>query len=306
MAKYIVKRIVSIIVSLFLLASITFLMMHSIPGGPFTKDTKTSPEVEQAMLEKYHLDEPLFNQYISYLKGLFKFDLGPSMKYKDMSVNELIKIGFPPSAKLGIIAILLVAFIGIPSGIFAALKFDKFGDKMILFISTVGVAVPSFVLATILLYIFALKLKIFPMYGVTDSKGYILPAIALSGLSIASITRLTRSSMLEILSQDYMVTAKAKGLKKRKIFFVHALKNALIPIITVLGPTIASLITGTFVIEKIFAIPGMGKHFVNSISNRDYMVIMGVTLFYALILNIMVLIVDILYLIIDPRIRIDR
>lgn len=305
MLKYIIKRLLAIFVSLFFLATLTFFMMRSIPGGPFTTDRDLPEKVEQAMLEKYDLDGSLLSQYGRYMSNLVKFDLGPSLKYKDMSVNELIGIGFPISAKLGVIAVAFVIAVGIPMGILSALKQGKLPDKLILIASMLGIAVPSFILATMLLYIFSISLKWFPMYGVESWKGYILPAVALSGLSVASVTRLTRSSMLETMSQDYIMVAKAKGVRKWKIFFIHALKNSIIPIVTVLGPTIASLLTGTFVIEKIFAIPGMGKHFVNSITNRDYTVIMGVTLFFAVFLNIMVLIVDILYAVLDPRIKLD-
>ena len=306
MGKYLAKRVVSIVVSLFLLATVTFFMMHAVPGSPFTKEGKTSPQIEEKLNEKYHLNEPVIVQYQYYLKDLVHLDLGPSIKYENMSVNELISLGFPVSAKLGLIAVGLVVIIGIPVGVLAALKRGKVWDKIVLIFSTVGIAVPSFVLATLLLYVFATKLKLFPMYGVTDPKGYILPAIAMAGLSMATITRMTRSSLLDILSQDYMVTAKAKGLSGFRIFFIHALKNALIPIVTVLGPTIATLLTGTFIIEKIFAIPGMGRYFVESISSRDYTVIMGITIFYALILNIMILLVDIIYVLIDPRIKLGN
>lgn len=306
MSRYIVKRFISIIITLIILATITFSMMHAVPGGPFTTDRKLPAEVEAAIMEKYHLNDSVITQYFDYMKGLARFDLGPSFKYDGMSVNDLIKLGFPTSAKVGIIAVLLVVFIGIPLGIVSGLNPNRHKDKIIMFISTLGIVIPSFVLATILLYIFSVRLKILPFYGIDSWKGFVLPAISLGGFSIAYITRLTRSSILEVMNQDYMITADAKGLKRKDIIFKHALKNALIPIVTVLGPTVASLLTGTFVIEKIFALPGMGKHFVNAISNRDYTVIMGITLFYALFLTIMVFIVDIIYAIVDPRIKISE
>ncbi len=306
MTRYIIKRIISIIITLFVLATITFFMMHAVPGGPFTTDRKLPAEVEIAIMEKYHLDDPIIKQYFDYMKGLVRFDLGPSFKYDGMSVNDLIVLGFPVSARVGLIAGLLVVFIGIPFGIVSGLNQNKYKDKVIMGIATFGIVIPSFVLATILLYIFSVRLKILPFYGVDSWKGYVLPGISLAAFSIAYITRLTRSSILEVMSQDFMITADAKGLKRKDIIIKHALKNALIPIVTVLGPTIASLLTGTFVIEKIFAIPGMGKHFVNAISNRDYTVIMGITIFYALFLTIMIFIVDIIYALIDPRIKISE
>lgn len=306
MIRFILTRLLGIIVTLFLLASITFFMMHTVPGGPFTKNSKLPPEVEAALNAKYHLDKPIIAQYLNYLERLCRFDLGPSLKYDGLTVNELIKMGFPASAIVGSMAILLTLVIGIPTGIYAALKQNKFQDRLGMILSTIGVVTPSFVLATILIYIFGLKLSLLPIYGVDGLKGYILPALALSGFSISYIARLTRSSMIEVLTQDYMVTARGKGLKPFRIIFKHGFRNAMIPIITVLGPTFAALVTGTFVIEKIFALPGMGKHFVQSIGNRDYSVIMGVTLFYALFLMLMVFVVDLLYLLIDPRIKLRK
>ncbi len=281
-------------------------MMHSVPGGPFTRNSKLPPEIETALEEKYHLHKPVIMQYLHYLGRLARFDLGPSLKYDGLSVNDLIRMGFPASAIVGSMAIFLTIVIGIPTGVYAALKQNKFQDRFGMLLSTIGVVTPSFVLATILIYIFGLRLKLLPIYGLDGFKGYILPALALSGFSISYIARLTRSSMLEVLAQDFMVTAKGKGLKPFRILFRHGLRNALIPIITVLGPTIAALVTGTFVIEKIFALPGMGRHFVQSISNRDYSVIMGVTLFYAACLLLMVLVVDLIYMFIDPRIKLRQ
>ncbi len=306
MIRFILTRLLGIIVTLLLLASITFFMMHAVPGGPFTKNSKLPPEVEAALKAKYHLDKPIIVQYLHYLERLAHLDLGPSLKYDGLSVNDLIRMGFPASAIVGSIAILLTLLIGIPTGVYAALKQNKFQDRFGMILSTIGVVTPSFVLATILIYVFGLKLRLLPIYGVDGIKGYILPALALSGFSISYIARLTRSSMLEVLTQDYMVTAKGKGLKPFQIIFKHGFRNAMIPILTVLGPTFAALVTGTFVIEKIFALPGMGKHFVQSIGNRDYSVIMGVTLFYALFLMLMVLVVDLLYLLIDPRIKLRQ
>ncbi len=306
MIKYILQRLAAMIVTLFLIATITFFLMHAVPGGPFASEQKVPPEVKKALEDKYHLNDPLIKQYFDYLSGLIRFDLGPSFKFKGVTVNSLIRRGFPISGKLGILSILAILGIGIPLGVIAALKHNKWQDTSVRFAATIGITVPSFVVATILLYIFALKLRILPSYGIDTWKGYILPVIALAGYSVSFVARLTRSSLLEVFRQDYMRTARAKGLKEGKILIKHGLKNALIPIVTVLGPLIAGLLTGSFVIESIFAIPGMGGYFVNAISNRDYTVIMGITVFYAAFLLIMIFIVDLVYGLLDPRIKLGK
>ncbi|MBI9106081.1 MAG: ABC transporter permease [Spirochaetales bacterium] len=306
MFKYILKRFVSMIITMFVIITITFLLMHSVPGGPFAAEKALPPEVEQALLEKYHLDDPLWKQYVDYVGGILRFDLGPSFKYRGLTVNELIVSGFPVSGRVGGLSILVILLIGIPLGIIAALKQNRWEDAVVRFLATLGITIPSFVLATLLLYVFSLKLDLLPSFGIESWKGYILPVVALSGYSISFVARLTRSSLLEVFRQDYMIMARAKGLSEFKILFKHGLKNALIPIVTVMGPLIAGLLTGSFVIEKIFALPGMGGHFVNGISNRDYTVIMGITVFYAGFLLIMVFIVDLIYGFLDPRIKLDN
>ena len=305
MIKYILKRFASMIVTMFVVITLTFLLMHAVPGGPFAAEKALPPEVEQALLEKYHLNDPLWKQYVDYVGGILRFDLGPSFKYRGLTVNELIVSGFPVSGKVGGLSILVILLIGIPLGIVAALKQNRWQDATVRFLATLGITIPSFVLATILLYVFSLKLNLLPSFGIDSWKGYILPVAALSGYSISFVARLTRSSLLEVFRQDYMIMARAKGLSEFKILFKHGLKNALIPIVTVMGPLIAGLLTGSFVIEKIFALPGMGGHFVNGISNRDYTVIMGITVFYAGFLLIMVFIVDLIYGLLDPRIKLD-
>jgi oligopeptide transport system permease protein len=304
--RYVAKRLVSMVVTLFLVVTLTFLLMHSIPGGPFTSNRVLSSQVEEALRARYHLDQPLWRQFIIYLEGLARLDLGPSIKYEGMSVNELIREGFPVSARLGAMALLLILALGVPFGVFAALRQNEWPDRLIMSLATLGITVPSFIVATVLLYVFSLKLGWFPAYGVSDPSGYFLPVLALSGFNIAFTSRLTRSSMLEVMQSDYIVAARAKGLRRFDIVFRHALRNALIPVVTVFGPLVAGLLTGTFVVEKIFAIPGMGKHFVTSISNRDYTTIMGITIFYALFLCVAVLVVDLLYGVIDPRIKIEK
>jgi oligopeptide transport system permease protein len=218
-------------------------------------------------------------------------------------VNDLILEGLPVTAQTGFLAMLCVVALGIPLGIMAALNQNKWQDTAVMMVATVGVAIPSYVVATVALYIFALKLNLVPTFGLDDWRGYILPVAALSGFWLSFIARLSRSSLLEVLGQDYMVTAKAKGLHPMQVLFKHGLRNALIPIVTVLGPVVANLLTGSFVIEQIFALPGIGRHFVLSISNRDYTTIMGITIFYAAFLMIMILIVDMIYMLLDPRIK---
>ncbi|WXR62230.1 ABC transporter permease [Peptostreptococcaceae bacterium AGR-M142] len=303
MGNFILKRLFSMVVTLFLIITITFFLMHSIPGGPFTGEKKLPKEIEQALMEKYHLDDPLWKQYTDYLVSVAKWDLGPSFKMKGQSVNDIIKNSFPASAKLGLIATLLILAIGVPIGVISALKQGTWMDGAVMFFAIVGVAVPSFVIATLLIYVFGLKLQWLPTARWGTYKHMIMPSIALAAYSMAFVARLTRSSMLEVISQDYIRTARAKGLSEGIVIFKHALKNALIPVVTYVGPLVAAIMTGSFVVEKVFAVPGLGRFFVESISNRDYTVIMGVTIFYSIFLVSMMLVVDILYVFIDPRIK---
>ncbi|MCI6755591.1 MAG: ABC transporter permease [Lachnospiraceae bacterium] len=305
MFRYFIKRLVMMLVAMFFIILLTFLMMHAVPGGPFTSDKKLSPQIEEAMNEKYHLNDPLPVQFKDYLVSVLHGDFGPSYKYPGKTVNGFIEQGFPVSAKLGFITILFVLLAAIPMGIVAAVKNGKWQDMLLMALATIGVTIPSFVIASLLIYFFAFRLNWLPTYGIDSWKGYVLPVIALGGYSVSYIARLMRSSLLEVMGQDYIRTARAKGLSEFRVITRHALRNALIPVITVLGPTIANLMTGSFVIEKIFAIPGLGVYFVNSVSQRDYTTIMGVTIFYAAFLMVMVLIVDLFYCMIDPRIKYD-
>lgn len=302
MTKYIIKRLIMTAVTLFLIVLFTFILMHSVPGGPFTSDKQLPKAVEEALNAKYKLNDPLYVQFWDYLKGLIMLDLGPSFKYQGKTVNEFIEKGFPVSGMLGLITIIFVLIASIPMGILAALKNGRWQDMAIMAAATLGVTIPSFVIATMLMYVFSYKLSWVPTFGLDSWKGYILPVIALGGYSLSFMARLMRSSLLEVMGQDYIRTARAKGISEVKVIVRHALRNALIPLVTILGPTIANLVTGSFVIEKIFALPGMGVHFVSSITNRDYTAIMGITIFYAAFLISMVFIVDIFYCLIDPRI----
>lgn len=303
MLRYSLKRIGSMVITLFLVATITFGLMHAIPGGPFTSERNLTPEIEQALMEKYNLDAPLYEQYFDYMGDLMQGDLGVSYKKKGVTVNEIITQTFPASAKIGVLAVIVILLIGIPLGILSALKQNSAVDYVIMIAATIGVTIPSFVVGSFIIYIFAGKLAWIPAGGLDEWKSYIGPVIALAGFSIAYVTRLTRSSMLEVLRQDYIRTARANGLSKWSVIGKHALKNALIPVVTYIGPMVASILTGSFVVEKIFAIPGMGKYFVESVTNRDYTVLMGITIFYAAIYIVMVFIVDIAYGLIDPRIK---
>lgn len=305
MLNYTLKRILSMILVIWVIITVTFLLMHSIPGGPFTAEKKLPEAVLKNIEERYHLNDPLHKQYVDYLANIMKGDLGPSFKYENRTVNDLVSESFPVSAQLGTFAILLAIGIGIPAGIIAALNQNKGPDYFVMFMATVGMSVPNFILATLLIFIFALKLEMLPAAMWGGFEFMILPALALAGTPIAIIARLTRSSMLEVLGQDFIRTARSKGLDQFTIIWRHALKNALIPVITYMGPLIAGVFTGSFVVESIFAIPGLGRHFVTSIYNRDYTVILGITIFYASLLVFMNFLVDMAYMFLDPRIKLD-
>jgi oligopeptide transport system permease protein len=277
--------------------------MHNIEGGPFTGEKNLPPKVEAAINEKYGFDDPMYIQYFNYMNGVIvDRDFGISFKKLGVSVNSMLRDGSPHSMKIGLGATILIVFIGIPLGVIAALRQNKFSDRLVMILATLGVTIPSFVMATGFLYVFSKSLGLVPSYGVSTWKGYIGPIITIGGFSLAFVTRLTRSSMIEVMHSDYIKTARAKGLSEFQVISRHAIRNALIPVVTYIGPMVAAILTGSFVIEKVFAIPGIGSFFVKSISNRDYTVIMGITIFYAIFLVIAVFIVDILYVIIDPRI----
>lgn len=303
MARYLFRRFVSIILALWVVATVTFFVMRALPGGPFSSEKAIPPAIQRNIEERYHLNDPLLTQYGDYMLRLIKWDLGPSFKQKGRDVNEIISTHFPVSAQLGLTAVALSLIVGIPAGIISALRQNKWQDQLAMFLSVIGVAVPNFVIASLLMYAFALKLQWFPAALWGTPAHMVLPTIALSGFPMAFIARLTRSSMLEVLQQDYIRTARSKGLSERVIIYRHALKNALIPVVTYLGPLVAGVLTGSFVIEKIFAVPGLGRYFVQSIYNRDYTVIMGITFFDSLILVSLNFLVDVAYVFIDPRIR---
>lgn len=301
LAMYIVKRVLLALFTVFLVITITFFVMKAIPGGPFLSEKAPSAAVTAALEAKYGLDKPIMEQYTTYLTDILKLDFGPSIKNRGREVIDIISEGFAFSSKLGLSAASLAIVIGLILGSVAAVFHNKIIDKVIMVTSTACVAMPSFVIATILLLVFCIKFPILPANG-SSGAGLILPVIALSLYPMSYITRLTRSSMLDVLGQDYIRTARAKGVSPAKVIFKHSLKNAVTPVITYVGPMIAFILTGSIVVEKIFAAPGLGKYFYSSIINRDYPMIMGTTIFLAVIMVIMTLLSDIAYKVFDPRV----
>ena len=302
---YIIKRILLALLTVWVVITITFFVMRIIPGGPFMSEKAISESAMRALEAKYGMDKPLFDQYLTYLRDVVtRFDFGPSLKQRGRDVISIIADGMKTSAKLGVIAAVLAAAVGIVLGAVAALRRNKLIDKVIMVITTAFVSMPSFILGSLLLIVFAVSLKLLPANGSTP-QGLILPLITLSLYPMAYITRLTRSSMLDVLGQDYIRTARAKGVSGRRIIFGHALKNSLIPVITYFGPMLAYIVTGSLVVEQIFAVPGIGRAFVNSITNRDYPLVMGTTIVLATLIVTMNLISDILYKIVDPRINLE-
>jgi oligopeptide transport system permease protein len=305
MGWFIGRRAFSMLVVIWVVSTMTFVLMKAIPGGPFTAEKRLPPEVLINLDARYHLKDPLWQQYVDYIWNLVQFDLGPSFKYEDLTVNDIIEQGFPVSAKLGILAILFALGVGIPAGLISALRQYSVADNVSMLGALLGVSIPSFLLATLFIYVFGLRLRVLPAGGWGTAAHLFLPAIALGMYPTAFIARLTRSSMLDVIRQDYIRTARSKGVAEVVVTYRHALKNAVIPVLTYLGPITAAVLTGSFVIERIFAIPGLGRHFVTSIYNRDYTVIMGTTVFYSVFLVFMNLVVDIAYGFVDPRIRFD-
>lgn len=303
MLKYIAKRIGLAIVTIWAVATITFFLMNMVPGGPFLSEKAISPQATAALEAKYGLDKPLFQQYLTYIGGAVHGDFGDSLKQRGRTVTDIILMKFPVSARVGGISVLVAMTLGIPLGCIAALKRGKFLDSLISVVATCGIAVPSFVICTLLLYIFGVNLKVLPTIGIASWKHYIMPVMALSFYPTAYIMRLMRSSMLDVLGQDYMRTAKAKGVSGFVSLFKHALRNAILPVVTYVGPMLAYTVTGSFVVEKIFTIPGLGGEFIKAINGRDYTLIMGTTIFLATLIIVMNVAVDIVYKIVDPRIK---
>ena len=301
LALYIVKRVLLAVFTIFLVITITFFAMKAIPGGPFLSEKAATPAVTAQLEAKYGLDKPIMEQYGTYLRDVLRFDFGPSIKNRGRTVTELLVEGFQTSGKLGLTAACIAIALGLTLGSIAAVWHNKWIDKLIMVLSTASVAMPSFVIATILLLLFCVAIPLFPSNGMTAA-GRILPVFALAMYPTAYITRLTRSSMLDTMGQDYIRTARAKGVSPSKVIFKHSLKNSVTPVITYVGPMIAFILTGSLVVEQIFAVPGLGKYFFSSIINRDYPMVMGTTIFLATIMVIMNLLSDIAYKIFDPRV----
>ena len=317
--KFLIKRIAMGLVTLWLVITITFFLIHMLPGDPFQSEKAIPPKVKENLMAKYHLDRPLGEQYVQYLKNIAKGDLGASMKVRGRTVNDVIQKSFLTSADLGARAIIFALALGIPLGIIAALNRGKYQDRISMIVAIIGISVPSFVLAGLMQKYFVdihngilIENGFLPEFfrirlsGWDSPEKKILPVIALGLYTVALIARLLRDKMIEVMGQDYIRLAVAKGVKPRNIVFRHALRNAILPIITIMGPTIAAVLTGSFVIEGMFSIPGLGKYFVTSINDRDYTMVLGVTVFYAIFLITMMILVDIIYVIVDPKIKLGK
>ena len=317
--KFLVKRIAMGLVTLWLVITITFFLIHMLPGDPFQSEKAIPPKVKENLMAKYHLDRPLGEQYVEYLKNIAKGDLGSSMKVRGRTVNDVINQSFLTSADLGARSIIFALVLGIPLGIIAALKRGKYQDRLAMIVAIIGISVPSFVLAGLMQKYFVdihngflIDNGFLPEFfrirlsGWDSPEKKILPVVALGLYTVALIARLLRDKLIEVMGQDYIRLAVAKGVKPKNIVFKHALRNAILPIITIMGPTIAAVLTGSFVIEKMFSIPGLGKYFVDSINDRDYTMVLGVTVFYAIFLIIMMILVDIIYVLVDPKIKLGK
>lgn len=305
MAVFLFRRFFTIIATLWVLATLTFFLLRIVPGGPFDSDKALPPEIKANVEAKFGLDKPVFVQYTNYLKGLVTLDFGPSFKYEGRTVTEIIADTLPTSVELGCYSLFLSILIGLPLGILSAYKQNTWLDFSAMFMAVAGISLPSYFVGAILIYVFALQLNWLPPALWDDWLSKILPTITLGTRPASLIARLTRAALLESIRSDYVRTARAKGLSESKVILKHALRNSLIPVVTLLGPLAAFVLTGTFVIEYIFAIPGMGKYFIDAVTNRDYPLIMGVTMVFGFTLVIANLVVDICYAFIDPRIRIS-
>ncbi len=303
MAKYIIKRIILGVITLYIVASLTFLLMFLVPGGPFLSEKAPSAATLEALEKKYGLDKPMYIQYKNYMVHIVSGDLGTSLKQRGREVNDIIFTRLPVSARVGGIAIVVAVLFGVTLGSIAALNRGRPLDSIIVFLSTCGIAIPGFVVCTVLMYALGVKLHWLPTFGLTSPLHYIMPVISLAFYPMSYIARLMRSCMLDVLGQDYMRTARAKGLSQFKSLFKHALRNAILPVVTYLGPLTAYILTGSFIVEKIFTIPGLGDSFISSITSRDYPLIMGTTIFLAFLIVTMNVIVDIVYKLVDPRIN---
>lgn len=303
MGKYLIRRTMGVIVGLVCVITITFILLHAMPGGPFDREKALPEAIRIAIEEKYQLNDSVVQQYFCYMKDLLKLKLGPSYRKIGFSVNELIQSGFPTSAKVGFFTLLYIVLIGFPLGIISSFKHGKWQDRLIMSITTFGVTIPSFVLGILVIYLFGSKLHWIPTHGLKTWKHYIGPVITIGSFSLAYVSRLIRSNMVETLQQDYITAARARGIGEFRILFKHAFANAFAPVMAYLAPIVATILTGSFIAENIFAISGMGSMFVDSVGNRDYTVVIGATIVYAFILFLMLFIADVVYSWIDPRVK---
>lgn len=302
---FILRRILWAIPVLWVVATLTFFIMHVVPGGPFDREKKLPPEIKANVEAKYHLDQPLPRQYLLYMKGLIRGDLGPSYKYLGRTVNDVIGDTLPVSIQLGLLALAIAVLFGLIAGMISSMTAHSFWDRFSMFFATAGISTPNFVLGALLIYLLSHRYPLFPPALWEGFRHAVLPAVTLGLAPAAYIARLSRSSILETNRQDYVRTARSKGLSEGVILFRHILKNALSPVVTILGPLMAALVTGSFVVEFIFSVPGMGKFFITAVTNRDYPLIMGVTLIYAVLIVVANLLVDIFYTFIDPRVKLS-
>lgn len=305
MVRYIIKRFIVSIITVWILVTLTFFLVRALPGDPFLSE-KITPEIKANMMRYYGLDKPLPVQYATYMSNLLKGDMGYSLRYKNRTVNAIIADAFPASAELGIRSLIFSVTVGLILGIIAALNHNKGWDYASMVIAVIGVSVPSFIVGSLIQYLFGIKWRILPVAQWKSFAHTIMPTFALGLGTLALIARLMRTSMLEVVGQDYIKTAKAKGLSPFQVTVKHQIRNAILPVVTVLGPLVATLLTGTFVVEQIFAIPGLGRHYVLSIQNLDYTMVMGLTIFYGAFLVFMNFLVDIAYGLVDPRIRVGK
>ncbi|OKY52587.1 ABC transporter permease [Megasphaera cerevisiae] len=306
MIGYLLKRLAGACVVLWVIITITFGLMHAIPGGPFTQEKQLPPAVMATVEARYHLNDPLWDQYLEYVKHAAVLDLGPSYKYPGKTVNDIIAETFPVSAELGLLSLCLAIGIGIPAGMAAAWYKNTRADYALMIGATLGVSVPSFIIAALLIQLFAFTWPVLPAAMWKGPAYAVLPALALAAHPTAFIMRLTRSGILDALAQDYIRTARSRGVGEWSLLCRHALRNALLPVVSYIGPLAAALLTGSFVVETIFAIPGLGRHFVTSIYNRDYTVILGITIFYSFLIMMMNLLIDVIYPFLDPRIALKQ
>jgi oligopeptide transport system permease protein len=305
MIAFTLRRLLSGLIVVWLVASVTFIVVRYVPGGPFDQEKSFPAEIKANIDAKYHLNDPLWMQYRDYMRGLLHADFGPSFKYRNRRILDILIETFPVSAELGLVALLISVGLGVSAGIVAAVKRDSIFDRLSIFAASLGIALPSFVLAALFIWLVSYRLQLLPPALWESWRNMVLPALALGLGPAAYLARLTRSSMLEVLGKDYVRTARAKGLSGAVVILKHGLRNSLGPVVTVVGPLTAMLVTGSFIVEKIFSIPGMGRFFITAVTNRDYPLIMGVTIVYTVLIVLMNIVVDLLYTVLDPRVRLE-